>query len=99
MKRVAAALGLLAVAAACAPASTEVAERRCAERARAAAEPVSSIGGVAELGYGSGGMHTDLDVSLTAGVNLGGGADPYAAYDRCVRRATGQGPARPLVLE
>lgn len=85
------ALGLLA---ACGPMSPEQAARHCEDRARAATGPTGSIG----VGISSGGhTRTSIGIGVTSDFLLG--RDPQEVYENCVRRKTGQGPIRPLVLE
>ena len=77
-----------ALLAACGPIPVSEAERRCEEEARLASGPRGSVG----LGVGSGGVVSDIDITISTDVLRG--ADPLAVYDRCVRNLSGQGPTR-----
>ena len=91
MRAAAASCALLALAA-CAGSPGQVAAR-CE---REAASTSTAVSGEFALGYASDrGFVSDSDIALSAGVNLGGGRDPRAAYEQCVRERTGQGPVRP----
>lgn len=87
-------LSVLALAA-CAPVSPELAAKKCEERARAAASPIS---GTAEFGVSNDGIVSDLDVNIALSSDYVQGRDPYIVYDQCVRDLSGQGPIRPLIL-
>ena len=96
MRRFGAALALAALAAlaACGPVSPELAAKQCEERARAATGPTGSIG----IGVNNkGDTRARASIGITSDYLYG--RDPYEVYDSCVRRKTGQGPIRPLVLE
>ncbi|RVT82865.1 hypothetical protein DXV76_16170 [Rhodobacteraceae bacterium CCMM004] len=96
------ALALLPGLAACAPISPELAARQCEAVAREAAAqrqgPTLRPTGKAELGVGSEGVISDVDVGFVLGYRVSPPPDPYRVYDQCVRRKSGQGPIRPLVL-
>ncbi|WP_368667897.1 hypothetical protein [Palleronia pontilimi] len=72
----------LAALAACGPPSPEAIARACADRARAAAGPQGSVG----VGIGSGGVATDLEVSVTG--DFLRGRDPQQVYDECIAGRT-----------
>ena len=92
MRRLAA-CALLGLAA-CGPISPERAADMCEERARAAVGPTGEVSvGVNSDGKVAGG----LSVGVTSDYLQG--RDPYLVYENCVRRKTGQGPIRPLILE
>lgn len=75
--------------------SPELAAKKCEERARAAASPIS---GTAEFGVSNDGIVSDLDVNIALSSDYVQGRDPYIVYDQCVRDLSGQGPIRPLIL-
>lgn len=74
--------------------SPEQAARICEERARAAAGPTGEFRISANS---KGETRTGVSVGVTSDYLLG--RDPYQVYDACVRRKSGQGPIRPLILE
>ncbi len=91
--RVAILLPALMLLAACGPLSPERAAEVCEDKARAATGPTGEIG----IGIGTGGkVGSRLEVGVTSDYLRG--LDPYQVYEDCVRRETGQGPIRPLVL-
>ena len=79
---------------ACGPMSPELAAKHCEERARAATGPTGQVG-----------ISVNNRGETRAGATIGitsdflQGRDPYEVYDSCVRRKSGQGPIRPLILE
>jgi hypothetical protein len=76
-------------------ASPEQAALRCEREVRSASTS-TSVSGEFAMGYASDrGFVSDSDIALSAGVDLGSGRDPRAAYEDCVRARTGQGPVRP----
>lgn len=72
----------LAALSACGPPSPEALQRICSDRARAAAGPTGNIG----VGIGSGGVATDLEVTI--GSDFITGRDPQAVYDACIAQQT-----------
>lgn len=84
----------LAVAA-CGPARP-VGETRafatCSERARLA----DGVAGTVGIGAGSGGLATDLNLTVTN--NVFRPRDPQIVYEQCFFELTGAGPTRPLPL-
>lgn len=89
MIRLVPSLMLLAALAGCGPVSPELAARKCEERARAAASPIS---GTAKVGVGSSGVLSDVDVNISVSSDYIKGRDPHDVYDTCVRDLSGQGP-------
>lgn len=80
--------------AACGPVSPERAADMCEERANAATGPTGEVG----IGVNnSGDVKSKLEIGITS--DFLQGRDPYEVYDTCVRKKTGQGPIRPLVLK
>lgn len=65
---------------ACGPPSPEAMQRLCADRARAAAGPAGTVG----FGIGSGGLATDLDVTISS--DYIAGRDPQDVFDSCMAR-------------
>ncbi|MEK6216580.1 MAG: hypothetical protein N2B03_05100 [Boseongicola sp.] len=93
MKRASLILVTTTALVACSPMSPERAADFCEDRARAAAGPTGQV----RIWVGSGGnVHTGLDVAVTT--DFLKGSDPYFVYEDCVRRKSGQGPIRPLML-
>lgn len=88
------AIACLLILTACGPMSPERAADVCEERARAATGPTGHVG-VAVNNKGK--TTAGLSVGVTSDYLLG--KDPYRVYDDCVRRKSGQGPIRPLILE
>ena len=85
---------LALVLSACGPMSPEAAARHCEERARAATGPTGSVGiGITNTGK----TRAKASIGVTSDFLLG--KDPYQVYEDCVRRKSGQGPIRPLILE
>ncbi|MCV6591953.1 MAG: hypothetical protein OIF48_03305 [Silicimonas sp.] len=74
--------------------SPEQAARICEERARNAAGPT----GKASIRVNNRG-ETRAGLKLKVTSDFLKGRDPYQVYDECVRRKSGQGPIRPLILE
>lgn len=85
-----AALGLLALLAACGPISVQQAEDQCFETARQARNPLAG----SKVGMGSAGFTGEL--KLTVSSDFVQGRDPSAVYDSCVFSKSGQPPTRPL---
>ncbi len=89
-------MGLIATTAILAACDAPVSERRayetCSERARLAQGPGGRVG----VGVGSGGLSSDLNVTITS--DFLRGRDPQIVYDTCFRDLTGAGPTRPLIL-
>lgn len=74
--------------------SPERAADFCEDRARAATGPTGSVG-ISVNNKGT--TRTRASIGVTSDYLLG--KDPYKVYDDCVRRKSGQGPIRPLILE
>lgn len=87
-------LAPLLVLAACGPMSPERAAEVCEDRARAATGPSGHVG-VSVNNKGK--TKAGVSIGVTSDYLLG--KDPYQVYDECVRRKSGQGPIRPLILE
>ncbi|MGP3698264.1 hypothetical protein [Rhodobacter sp. NSM] len=81
---------LLFFLAGCGPMSVQRAEEVCLDRARLAEAPRGTIG----VGAGSGGMISDVELTVTSDYLMG--RDPSALYDACVYQKSGQPPTRPL---
>ena len=88
------AVSACAILAACGPVSPELAAKQCEERARAATGPTGSVG-IAVNNRGETRARARLGITS----DYLQGRDPYEVYDSCVRRKSGQGPIRPLILE
>lgn len=87
-------LAPLIALAACGPMSPERAAEYCEDRARAATGPTGHVGiSISNTGT----TRTSASVGVTSDYLLG--KDPYRVYEDCVRRKSGQGPIRPLILE
>lgn len=89
----------LAALAGCAPSmSVTRAERVCTDQIAASlAPPEAGIVGSVGIGVGNDGPISDVDLGLVVTRPIPP-RDPDAAYARCVRRNSGQGPTRPLAL-
>lgn len=96
---IACAMAVLGMVVACGPSMTVTrAEQVCEDQVAASlAGPSATLGGSVGVGVGSEGPISDVDlgVVLTRPIPP---RDPRAAFDRCVRRNSGQGPTRPIRL-
>ncbi|QUS34849.1 hypothetical protein [Falsirhodobacter algicola] len=83
--------GLLVLTlAACGPVSREDAEAACLRRAELALHPRGQV----ELGTGSTGTHTAVEINLSSDFIMR--RDPAAVYQSCVFQKSGEMPSRPL---